>query len=611
MLKPESMSNIRITASLSHVREVISELYNLKLLHITDHKKSRELDIGEPMKQSAFVSELLLKYRALIALLELDTSAGVAKPQRLTIREIAILLKEIERRAAPLRHDLSGRLMDIEKRKALIESLSAAGVRLDYLDIKSLGFSLVVLKQRVGRHAFRDITDRVEVFSAPFEKKFLHAVFFDRSKENVLDRLKSMHAEIVDTGFLAAFSGFGSFDEAASQLSSQIAKLRKSIAAQERIKLMLIRKYQDVLIHAELLLSQEAEKSEAPLRFAVTKHAFVAGGWVPSAKLPFLQERLESRLKRRVSIEIVKTKESPPTKFRHPQHVRPFQFFLNLYSIPKYGEIDPSHLMALTFPLFFGFMLGDIGYGLTTLAIFLVLRARIKSGEGRKLLNALILSSLAAIFFGFVFGEFFGEEHVLGFQLPHLLSRAEQITELMMVAIIIGIVHINIGLLIGFFNVLEEHGFLAAVFEKLSWVSLQVGALALFKSSGNAVLLIVGIALILAAVAMLVASEGWLSIIELPTIFTNILSYARLMALGLASVSLAVLINRLAFQLFHSGGVGIIGGVAVLLIGQGINILLGIIGPFLHSLRLHYVEFFGKFYKGGGKPYVPFGEHTE
>ena len=109
------------------------------------------------------------------------------------------------------------------------------------------------------------------------------------------------------------------------------------------------------------------------------------------------------------------------------------------------------------------------------------------------------------------------------------------------------------------------------------------------------------------AVIMLYKGEGFKGLIELPSIFSNILSYARLMALGLASVKLAEVVNEFSGEFFQHGGFSVLYGIMLLVVGHAINIGLGILGPFLHSLRLHYVEFFTKFFKGGAKRFSPFG----
>jgi V/A-type H+-transporting ATPase subunit I len=118
----------------------------------------------------------------------------------------------------------------------------------------------------------------------------------------------------------------------------------------------------------------------------------------------------------------------------------------------------------------------------------------------------------------------------------------------------------------------------------------------------------VGLLVLLLSVIMIYGGEGVQGLVELPAIFTNILSYMRLGAVGLASVGLAVVINEeLVMPFFAKGGFFILAGILIMVIGHTINIGLGIIGPFLHSIRLHYVEFFTRFYKGGGKEYSPFG----
>jgi V/A-type H+-transporting ATPase subunit I len=106
---------------------------------------------------------------------------------------------------------------------------------------------------------------------------------------------------------------------------------------------------------------------------------------------------------------------------------------------------------------------------------------------------------------------------------------------------------------------------------------------------------------------MYLKGEGIRGLIELPSIFSNTLSYARLMAIGLSSVKLAEVINEMAAEMFHGGGFLILAGVLILALGHIINIGIGMLGSFLHSLRLHYVEFFTKFFHGGAKKYSPFG----
>ena len=263
--------------------------------------------------------------------------------------------------------------------------------------------------------------------------------------------------------------------------------------------------------------------------------------------------------------------------------------------------------MFLTFPIFFGFMLGDIGYGAVSYLIFYLLKK--KFPKAKNIFNILLLASAVSILFGLLYGEIFGLEEIGKYQLPHLLSRVHEITSLLYVAIGIGVIHVNIGLITGFINEMRAHGIVKAIFEKGSWFVLQIGVALLALSSFGIINLssIVGYGFLLLSMIMLFKGEGVKGIIELPSIFTNILSYARLMAIGLSSVSLALLINESAAGLFHKGGFSILMGILLLIVGHVFNIVLGLFASFLHSLRLHYVEFFSKFFHGGAEKYKPFG----
>src|SRR3989344_9125537 len=230
--------------------------------------------------------------------------------------------------------------------------------------------------------------------------------------------------------------------------------------------------------------------------------------------------------------------------------------------------------MFFTFPLFFGFMLGDIGYGLVGLLIFWIAKKKIP--EGKRLLNSLIVAAFVSIFFGFLFGEFFGYEimHPLLKSIdPLFISREESMMQVMYYAIGLGVIHINIGLIAGFVNELKSHGFMHAVYAKFSWIILEAGIVlvALPKMTSIIIPSWIAYAVIGLAVIMLFKGEGIRGLIELPSIFTNILSYARLMAIGLSSVIIAVIVNDSAIEMIHSGGFMIVAGILIMIIGHVLN----------------------------------------
>ena len=160
------------------------------------------------------------------------------------------------------------------------------------------------------------------------------------------------------------------------------------------------------------------------------------------------------------------------------------------------------------------------------------------------------------------------------------------------------------------------HGLKHAIFEKASWILLEIGLLnsvsvipilVLSNPLYNFMPVTAGYLLLFASFIMLVKGEGVKGVLELPALIANILSYARLMAVGLVSVILAVVVNENATALFHTGPLGMVFATIIFVMGHTVNICLGLMSPFIHSMRLHYVEFFLKFYHGGGKRYMPFG----
>lgn len=291
----------------------------------------------------------------------------------------------------------------------------------------------------------------------------------------------------------------------------------------------------------------------------------------------------------------------------HNKISKPFVSLLELYSLPSYKEIDPTNFMLFTFPLFFGMILGDIGYGIILLATFLGLKK--KFPEAKDLLNVLIFSSISTIFFGFLFGEVFGLEEIFGFKMFSILHRAHEINTLLLWSVYIGLFHVNLGLVLGFINEFRNHGFMRALFEKASWILIELGGILLITNYLNITHIynVLLYTLVVLGVVWLAIGEGIRGVIELPSILSNILSYTRIGAVGVASVILASLINQFSSFMMNKSIYFLPLVIIVLILGHGVNILLGTLEPFIHTLRLHFVEHFTKYYTGGGKEYKPFG----
>jgi len=299
----------------------------------------------------------------------------------------------------------------------------------------------------------------------------------------------------------------------------------------------------------------------------------------------------------------VKDKKEIPVLLDNPSAIKPFELLLSLLQPPKYGTIDATKLLAVFFPIFFGLIVGDIGYGLILLIISLILNPH-KNLIIKNISKLFSYVSISSIFFGLLFGEFFGHSggKILNIY-PVLFDRQKDIVPFLILSISIGIFHILLGLILGIIKgIKEKHN--REIFEKISIILslfglfLLVVVMADFLPKG---FFIPSISLIIISMPILILVKGFIGPLEVLSTIANILSYARIMALGLAGVMIA----NIAYTI---GGFieDVIIGIIIATLIHILNLLLSIFSPTIQSLRLHYVEFFSKFYETGGKKYNPF-----
>ncbi|MCS7119068.1 MAG: V-type ATP synthase subunit I [Archaeoglobaceae archaeon] len=685
MLKPEKMVKIAIIGSKEQLAATSEILYKLNMLHIENPVEDEHFKIGVPFEKAGHISRTLLQIRSYISYLKLDPSRISVKKkfrkadieEKLSAKlseyqeQIGAKLEEIRR--------INETLKSIETEISNLEPLKIIGVPTKLLkDYKSIRCFVGLIKKDPTEE-LKKITSDFDLIIKEYEDLFVIAVFVKAEYgEEFFKVLQEYAFKELSVPDMEIDSRIAEIEKTKDELITKKGKLEADI---EELKV----KESELILAIEEHLSMEVEKAELPLKALTSKHTFVLVGYVPEKEIDRFKKEVGSR---NLIVEQLDMDEHeiPPTKLKNPNFIKNFEILSKTYAVPKYKEIDPTFIMAIFFPIFFGLMLGDIGYGLLIVVLSLYLKRIFKTDGWQKLLNIGLASGIVSIIFGFIYGEFFGPFIVPGIKNPNeahffgdllvglydfnhghpLFDRVEEfgVKVLLFIVLIIGMIKMLWGFSMGFYNVYIEHGIKEAILEKGCWISGILGLfciifgfsynLGIFTSpphdgfgkilpenlyvfentvkearavplpipglvngweAGLNYFYLVALPLIVIWFLIFLKAEipkmgvfGVIMAVELLTWLGQTISYARLLAIGLSSVYIAFVINYLSIKVALEPGMAIFPlAIIVMLLGHGVNFLLGILDPGLQSLRLHYVEFFTKFFEGGGKEYTPFG----
>ena len=526
-------------------------------------------------------------------------------------------------------------------------------------------------------------------------------------------------------------------DERRQQLEAELENVEEELEAERN-------ETAGFLLAAEEKLAIDAQKSEAPLSFATTKNAFIAEGWIPSSRYSELKQALTETVGDHVQIDeieratfsasgddhvredvpaksggdagapaptaadggdvdtdaradggtaVVMDDDEPPTVQDNPGAVKPFEILVQAVNRPGYYEFDPTIILFLTFPAFFGFMIGDLGYGLIYTGIGYYLYTSFTDRPAFRSMGGItIAAGVFTIIFGILYGEIFGLHLIATYLWEGLVGLSHAPIEKglspagiewargwLVVSVLVGVAHLNIAWIFGFFEDRNLHDLKHAFTENGSWLLMMNGfwiwvfsdalrpvapafiyttfsaegvlplgfngfpAMELFTLPGVGPITI-PLAIFILGLVLLAVGEP-VEAIEFLNVLVNVLSYTRLAAVLLAKAAMAFTVNLLFFGVYVTGGgneaewhfgldkmpqVGevyhghevtdimfgglihgdaatILIGMIVLILGHVLVLALGVTSAGLQAVRLEYVEFFNKFFEGGGREYNPFG----
>lgn len=650
MFLPPKMVRVHALGSRDVLPQVIEELYALRALHIVDFKEDEFYKRGDALEHASEASEDLIKIRSLIDGLGVEgLSAGTTS--RADIESgLDTELPEVEESLSELINRRDDLQSEIEEKREVAEEVSAfKALPLNFEDYSGYSRIEVFAGYTSSEPDLSDLR-RSEPYVASVGDRYLVAIFTAEDEApDAKDRLSDAGFQAIDIpveeGDPEAVEKrlIHELDEVESRLSRTEAEIAD---AKDR--------YGAYLLAVEEYLSIETEKKEFPLRVAESENTFVIDGWIPETQVDTVQEHLET-VDDRIHFEVIEiaesggeghghsegeeeaVKEKPPVAYENPGFAAPFETFTEMFGRPKYREIDPTVMIFIAFPIIYGMMLGDVGYGLGSLLLGGFLLKKFE-GAAKNLGYSLVLAGASATIFGVAYAEILGPvalgtewahffNELFGFHALPLLERnlfAEhvQIPTLVMLSIWVGLVQVGGGFLLDTYNgIVSGHSVTHAIMHSFSWFTLIVGILGMVVSTYDILLmpalpaaaLYPALGLTLISVAMIVASEGAIGLMEIPSrIFSHTFSFTRIAAIGLSSVGIALVINMFAeIFIYEMGGIYVAVGILVYIFGHLANLVLGVFASTLHSIRLQWVEFFTKFYEGGGGKFHPFGRITK
>ena len=698
-LTPEDMSRLVAAGTRDQLKTAIDVVAGLSLVHINDYSSTEEgLSMGTPSDESEEISRRLTKMRGAAANMQAaDQKQLLAAPE--VRRTLSGPIDELVESALQLFDELDTLRTEssqIDEELEVLQMLAPLSLELDLMGGYSnvTAFIGTVSSLTKTRPALAGLGDSAIHMSSDAGKSSVVAVFCrnedSQSIQGMLAAEDFQAISVPESGglpsdrILKLEERKSDIDERTEELESELSDWSESNGG--------------MLFGGMELLERDLEIATAPVRVAVSDHAFVMDGWIRSETEPEVEAAL-SGVCTHVSIEKFTPpahsshhhdedpSELPPIAFSPRKYSKPFEMLTDVMGRPAYGKIDPTFFIFLTYPLFFGLILGDMAYGLAVMGMAWFIWRRFPINPMMRNVGGFLFTiGLSTVIFGYIYGEFAGFEflphghcdidHVIGVAqceaahghyhwesahspwwvawmtnlypnggefysvwegplnivLAYPFHRvSSNLENLILITIYMGVIHVFLGLVLGFRDIYKTHGFVDALFEKGSWMTVLIGgfifAYAFLVDSASELLMpgaaITGVGVVM--VMVLLAHYEKMGVIGIPLgvleslgMLPKVVSYVRLFAVGVVGVKIAATGNEMIYEgmahtlsdLSHASTFEIV-LLPIMFVGwllvQLFALVLGVFSPNIHTVRLHFVEWMMQFYEGSGLPFEAFG----
>ncbi len=641
MLKPVRMQKIRIISLKSILEKLIEKLHTIGILEIrlVEHAG---LEIGRPLEYFNDISEQLVKIRAIKNILgnfESDipvppdtvaTNKSIDLPNPLQEAKKIVLDRELKNLTEE-QNSIENELIKLAEQNKVMKKLNEfSDIDFSKLETKTVTYRIGAITG--GNEKIKALKEKLDktlnaysLSYANLGNEIIAIIIYQRSYENIENSLS-------DFGFstLSLPQFVSTPSKTANEITSAISAKHKKLESIRNEIAELSKNNYPHINAIERALSIEADRAEIASRFNFTGKTAIIEGWVKAEDFDGLQHELDG-LMEKVMLEKADAThdEDPPVLLSNPSVASPLQFITQNYSLPNYYEIDPTIIYLFTIPLIYGMIVGDVIYGIISIFIAKFFMKKFSSSYIMSNVSRIwYYSAFPSMLFGLMFDEWAGLSHYhileilekwgvidlasFGITGPFYqgISRVTQLPLVIGISAIVGLIHLGLGFILGAIN--EWHHNKKHAAAKIAWLGVEIGgALAVSALLLNLLPASVGnmsLGLLAVSVIALALTEGVMGILELPGLAGNVLSYARIAAIGVVGVILAEIINEFLIPLPQQGIFALI-MFPLFVIMHAVNAFIAMFESLIQGGRLNIIEFKLKFLKGGGKPFEPFAVH--